>query len=93
MKELRDIEYFIFDLDNTLYQGQTRVFEQVSKKMGHYISSKLGIDLKKAKDVQQDYFHTYNTTLNGLMIKDKAKFLKVSKKIIEKDFLSMASMN
>ena len=27
------------------------------------------------------------------VIKDKAKFLKVSKKIIEKDFLSMASMN
>ena len=27
------------------------------------------------------------------VIKDKAKFLKVSKKIIEKDFISMASMN
>ena len=27
------------------------------------------------------------------VIKDKAKFLKVSKKMIEKDFLSMASMN
>ena len=27
------------------------------------------------------------------VIKDKAKFLKISKKIIEKDFVSMASMN
>ena len=69
MKELKDIEYFVFDLDNTLYQGQTRVFEQVSKKMGHYISSKLSVDLKKAKEIQRDYFHTYNTTLNGLMVK------------------------
>ena len=29
----------------------------------------------------------------GRVIKDKAKFLKVSKKLIEKDFISMASMN
>ena len=69
MKELKDIEHFVFDLDNTLYQGQTRVFEQVSKKMGHYISSKLNVDLKKAKEIQRDYFHTYNTTLNGMMVK------------------------
>ena len=27
------------------------------------------------------------------VIKDKAKFLKVSKKLIEKEFVSMASMN
>ena len=27
------------------------------------------------------------------VIRDKAKFLKVSKKLIEKDFISMASMN
>ena len=29
----------------------------------------------------------------GRVIRDKAKFLKVSKKLIEKDFISMASMN
>ena len=33
-----------------------------------YISNKLGIDLKKAKDLQTNYFHKYNTSLNGLMI-------------------------
>ena len=27
------------------------------------------------------------------VIKDKAKFLKISKKLIEKEFVSMASMN
>ena len=33
MKELKSIKYWIFDLDNTLYSGKTKVFEQVDKKM------------------------------------------------------------
>jgi len=44
------------------------VFGQVSKKMTKYISSKLDIDLIKAKELQTNYFHKYNTSLNGLMI-------------------------
>jgi len=32
MKELESIKYWIFDLDNTLYSGKTKVFEQVDKK-------------------------------------------------------------
>ena len=71
MKELKYINYFIFDLDNTLYEGQSRVFEQVSKKMGDYISKKLNVDLKKAKEIRKTYFYKYNTTLNGMMLKHK----------------------
>ena len=33
-----------------------------------YISNKLNVDLKKAKELQTNYFHKYNTSLNGLMI-------------------------
>ena len=36
--------------------------------MTKYISNKLGIDLIKAKELQTNYFHKYNTSLNGLMI-------------------------
>ena len=32
MKDLIDIKYWIFDLDNTLYSGQTKVFSEVDKK-------------------------------------------------------------
>ena len=35
MKELKDIKFWLFDLDNTLYSGATKVFEQVDKKMTH----------------------------------------------------------
>ena len=68
MIELKKIKNILFDLDGVLYQDLEAVFGQVSKKMTKYISNKLGIDLKKAKDLQTNYFHKYNTSLNGLMI-------------------------
>ena len=67
MKIFNSIKYWIFDLDNTLYSGQTKVFEQVDKKMSKYISDKLNIDLKEAKKIQKDYFYQYSTTLNGMI--------------------------
>ena len=57
----------IFDLDNTLYSGKTKVFEQVDKKMSKYISNKLNISIAEAKKIQKNYFHEYNTTLNGMI--------------------------
>ena len=33
----KSIKFWIFDLDNTLYSGQKKVFEQVDKKMSKYI--------------------------------------------------------
>jgi len=50
MKELKSIKYWIFDLDNTLYSGKTRVFEQVDKKMSEYISKKLNVSKVEAKE-------------------------------------------
>ena len=47
MKKIKNIEFFIFDLDNTLYSGQTKVFERIDKRMSKYISKKLNIDLTK----------------------------------------------
>ena len=67
MKTFQSIKYWIFDLDNTLYSGDTKVFEQVSNKMTKYVSNKLNVDLSKAKKIQTNYFHKYNTTLNGLI--------------------------
>ena len=67
MKELQSIKYWIFDLDNTLYSGKTKVFEQVDKRMSKYISEKLNISVEEAKKIQKNYFHEYNTTLNGMI--------------------------
>ena len=70
MKDLLDIKYWIFDLDNTLYSGQTRVFSEVDKKMSVFISQKMNIDLIKAKEIQKKYFYESGTTLSGLMKND-----------------------
>ena len=67
MKEFQKIKFWIFDLDNTLYSGKTKVFEQVDKKMSKYISEKLKISIEEAKKIQKNYFHEYNTTLNGMI--------------------------
>ena len=45
MIELTKIKYWLFDLDNTLYSGQTKVFDQVDKKMSSFISKNLNVSL------------------------------------------------
>ena len=68
MKELKDKKNLLLDLDGTVYQDLEAVFGQVSRLMTKYISEKLNLDLKKAKELQTNYFYKYNTSLNGLMI-------------------------
>ena len=70
MKNLLDIKFWIFDLDNTLYSGQTKVFSEVDKKMSAFIAKKMSVDLVKAKEIQKKYFYEYGTTLSGLMKQD-----------------------
>ena len=92
MKDLSKIKFWLFDLDNTLYSGDTKVFDQVDKKMSKFISEKLKVSLEEAKKIQKNYFHEYNTTLNG-MIKnhdiDANEFLEfvhdVDLEFLEKD--------
>ena len=79
MKELTEIKYWIFDLDNTLYSGQTKVFSEVDKNMSSFISKKFNVDLVEAKKIQKEYFYEYGTTLSGLMKKknvDPNEFLE-----------------
>ena len=70
MRDLVDIKYWIFDLDNTLYSGQTKVFSEVDKKMSAFISKKFDVDLIEAREIQKKYFYEYGTTLSGLMNHD-----------------------
>ena len=79
MNNLLNKKNLLLDLDGTVYQDLESVFGQVSKLMTKYISEKLNVDLKKAKELQTNYFYKYNTSLNGLMIHHKIppkEFLK-----------------
>ena len=58
MKELKNIKYWLFDLDNTLYSGATKVFDQVDKRMSEFISKKLKISTIEARKIQKNYSMT-----------------------------------
>ena len=61
MKDLSNIKFWLFDLDNTLYDGATKVFDQVDKKMSKFISEKLDVSLEEQKKFKKTIFK--NTTL------------------------------
>ncbi len=67
---MRDIEHWIFDLDNTLYPAQNNLFSQVDRRMGEFISERFGLPFEAARARQKKYFKTYGTTLRGLMTED-----------------------
>lgn len=64
---LREVETWIFDLDNTLYPASCGLFEQIDRKMKAFIRDLLGVEEEEAHRLQKDYFHRYGTTLRGLM--------------------------
>ncbi len=73
MKNLREKKYLLLDLDGVCYGSHNgypleKVFGLVSKRMTLFIQEKLGLDEKKAKELQTNYFYKYNTSLNGLML-------------------------
>ena len=73
MKSLKEMKYLLLDLDGVCYGSHNgypleKVFGLVSKRMTLFIQEKLGLDEKKAKQLQTNYFYKYNTSLNGLML-------------------------
>ena len=63
-----DAQYWIFDLDNTLYPASCRLFDQVERRMGEYVQQLLSLEPEAARALQKQYFRDHQTTLNGLMI-------------------------
>lgn len=61
------VDAWVFDLDNTLYPPQARLFDQIEVKMTDYVMTALGLDRAEADRLRQEYWHTHGTTLAGLM--------------------------
>jgi putative hydrolase of the HAD superfamily len=58
---------WVFDLDNTLYPADTRLFAQVDQRMGEFIARYLGVPFTYARHLQKSYYRQFGTTLTGLM--------------------------
>ena len=56
MRDLANIKFWLFDLDNTLYDGATKVFDQVDKKMSKFISEKLNVGIEEARKFKKIIF-------------------------------------
>jgi putative hydrolase of the HAD superfamily len=65
--DLRHVEAWIFDLDNTLYRADSDLFAQIDVRMASYVSALLSVPLDEARRIQKDYYRDHGTTLNGLM--------------------------
>lgn len=66
--DLRHIEAWVFDLDNTLYPASCNLFAEIDRRMRDFIAERCALDAEAARRLQKDYFHEYGTTLRGLML-------------------------
>ena len=67
ISDFKEIDTWLFDLDNTLYSPDLAIFSQIDKKMKKFISEKLDITEEEAFKLQKKFYNEYGTTLYGLM--------------------------
>lgn len=65
--DLRHVDTWVFDLDNTLYPARSNLFDQVSDRMRFFICDFLQVDEEEAHRLQKGYFLSHGTTLKGLI--------------------------
>ena len=65
--QFHHVTTWVFDLDNTLYPPQYRLFDQIEVKMTAWVMRELGVGRTEANRLRQHYWDTYGTTLAGLM--------------------------
>ena len=61
------VRAWVFDLDNTLYPPEARLFDQIEVKMTAWVMQTLGVERAEADHLRRHYWATYGTTLAGLM--------------------------
>lgn len=66
-QQFEHVTSWVFDLDNTLYPPQFRLFDQIEVRMTAWVMNKLGVGKTEADRLRQHYWDRYGTTLAGLM--------------------------
>jgi putative hydrolase of the HAD superfamily len=61
------VAFWVFDLDNTLYPPEARLFDQIEVRMTDWVMEALKVDRAEADRLRRHYWQTYGTTLAGLM--------------------------
>jgi putative hydrolase of the HAD superfamily len=63
----RDIDAWVFDLDNTLYTESSALFDVVGARMTDYVARLTGLDTPQAEALQERYHLNYGATVVGLV--------------------------
>jgi putative hydrolase of the HAD superfamily len=66
-REFREVETWVFDLDNTLYPHALNLWQQIDDRIRAFIARFLDVTHDEAFRVQKDYYRRYGTTMRGLM--------------------------
>jgi putative hydrolase of the HAD superfamily len=61
------VETWVFDLDNTLYPPEIRLFDQIETRMTAYVMRALGVVEAEANRLRDVYWWSHGATLAGLM--------------------------
>ena len=61
------VDTWVFDLDNTLYPPQARLFDLIEVRMTAWVMEALSVDRAEADRLRLHYWQTHGTTLAGLM--------------------------
>ncbi|MBN9444154.1 MAG: pyrimidine 5'-nucleotidase [Bosea sp. (in: a-proteobacteria)] len=61
------VDHWIFDLDNTLYSHEAKVWPQVDERITLFLAELFGLDGLSSRALQKYYYQRYGTTLKGLM--------------------------
>jgi putative hydrolase of the HAD superfamily len=73
MSAFKNIDTWVFDLDNTLYPASCRLFDQIDVRMSEFVSKLLGLSYAEARLHQKQLFYKHGTTLRGLMVEHGLK--------------------
>lgn len=65
--DLRHIDTWLFDLDNTLYPAESLHMRLVEERMTDFVEKLTGWPRDEARVLQKKYYHAHGTTLAGLM--------------------------
>ncbi|MEM6636571.1 MAG: pyrimidine 5'-nucleotidase [Pseudomonadota bacterium] len=66
-QSFKTVSHWVFDLDNTLYPPEARLFDQIEVRMTDYVMRSLDVNRAEADRLRRHYWKTYGTTLAGLM--------------------------
>lgn len=67
-RTLADAKVWLFDLDNTLYSAECRLFDQIHVRMRDYLMDYFRCDEEEAQRIRRKYFLEHGTTLSGMIV-------------------------